>query len=250
MEPREDQPQHDSRRRVDALLVWTATTGAIVCAAFVWLATNVPQVDPVAEPVPTTDWSLPAATSSVTSAETPGPTFEALAPTNTVPTVLPSPSAATAGPAPTTGRSSHQPAPTATPTSRPSSTRLKALGAGKCLELPGSTAAPGTRLQISDCTGQAGQAWTRTASGELTVTLGGTLRCADAYGQGVKPGTPVVSWPCNGQDNQRWKINPNGTVTGVQSGLCLDVTDGSTADGALVELWTCNGRKNQQWTLG
>ncbi|MBS2966867.1 RICIN domain-containing protein, partial [Actinocrinis puniceicyclus] len=42
----------------------------------------------------------------------------------------------------------------------------------------------------------------------------------------------------------------NGTVTGVQSGLCLDVTGASTANGALVELWTCNGGSNQQWTLG
>jgi hypothetical protein len=36
----------------------------------------------------------------------------------------------------------------------------------------------------------------------------------------------------------------------VQSGLCLDVTGGSTADGALVELWNCNGGSNQQWNLG
>jgi hypothetical protein len=39
-------------------------------------------------------------------------------------------------------------------------------------------------------------------------------------------------------------------VTGVQSGLCLDVTGASTAEGAPVELWTCNGGSNQQWTLG
>jgi alpha-galactosidase len=43
---------------------------------------------------------------------------------------------------------------------------------------------------------------------------------------------------------------PDGTITGVQSGLCLDVTGASTSNGALVELWTCNGQSNQQWTLG
>jgi hypothetical protein len=44
--------------------------------------------------------------------------------------------------------------------------------------------------------------------------------------------------------------NSNGTVTGAQSGLCLDVTSAGTANGSLVELWTCNGQSNQQWTLG
>ncbi|SCE43457.1 endo-1,4-beta-xylanase [Streptomyces sp. DvalAA-14] len=39
-------------------------------------------------------------------------------------------------------------------------------------------------------------------------------------------------------------------MSGAQSGLCLDVTSASTANGALVELWTCTGASNQQWTLG
>ncbi|GAA2360683.1 hypothetical protein GCM10010246_58960 [Streptomyces cuspidosporus] len=49
---------------------------------------------------------------------------------------------------------------------------------------------------------------------------------------------------------QQWTRNSNGTITGVQSGLCLDVTGGATADGALAELWTCNGGGSQRWTLG
>jgi hypothetical protein len=60
----------------------------------------------------------------------------------------------------------------------------------------------------------------------------------------------VEIWTCNGGANQRWAVNSNGTITGTQSGLCLDVTRASSANGALVELWTCNGQSNQQWTLG
>jgi len=60
----------------------------------------------------------------------------------------------------------------------------------------------------------------------------------------------VIIWSCNGQTNQQWNVNANGTVTGAQSGLCLDVSGASTANGALVQLWTCNGQSNQQWTLG
>ncbi|HXR70379.1 RICIN domain-containing protein, partial [Actinocrinis sp.] len=41
----------------------------------------------------------------------------------------------------------------------------------------------------------------------------------------------------------------DGSITGVQSGLCLDVTNKSTANGALIQLWTCWGGSNEQWTL-
>jgi glucosylceramidase len=41
-----------------------------------------------------------------------------------------------------------------------------------------------------------------------------------------------------------------GTITGL-GGRCLDVTDGSTANGTLPQLWDCTaGNTNQQWTLG
>jgi hypothetical protein len=127
---------------------------------------------------------------------------------------------------------------------------IHAVGAGKCLDVPNSTATPGTQLQIHGCGGQPNQTWTRTSSNQLTVTLGGTTLCMDAYGNQTSPGTKVVTWSCNGQANQQWTVNSDGTITGAQSGLCLDVTGASTADGALAELWTCNGGSNQQWTLG
>jgi hypothetical protein len=40
------------------------------------------------------------------------------------------------------------------------------------------------------------------------------------------------------------------TITGAQSGLRLDVTGASTANGALVELWSRNGGGNQRRALG
>ncbi|WP_033443544.1 PQQ-dependent sugar dehydrogenase [Saccharothrix sp. NRRL B-16314] len=38
-----------------------------------------------------------------------------------------------------------------------------------------------------------------------------------------------------------------GRITGL-GGKCVDVSGGSTADGAKVQLWTCNGTAAQQWT--
>jgi len=59
-------------------------------------------------------------------------------------------------------------------------TSLHAVGAGKCLDDPNSTTTSGTQLQIWDCSGQANQTWTRTSSGQLSLTVSGTTLCLDA----------------------------------------------------------------------
>ncbi|WP_225805014.1 PHB depolymerase family esterase [Streptomyces sp. NK15101] len=125
---------------------------------------------------------------------------------------------------------------------------LRAVAAGKCLTDTNTT--PGTQQQIHACSGSANQTWTRTASNQLAVTVGGSTLCLDASAKGTTNGTKVIVWSCNGQSNQQWKFNPNGTVTGVQSGLCLDVAGLGTTDGTPVQLWSCSGGTNQQWTMG
>ena len=131
-----------------------------------------------------------------------------------------------------------------------SSGELHAVGAGKCLDVNGSSTTAGTQTQIWDCLGGANQIWTHTSSNQLTVYSGSTQMCLDAYGNGTANGTKADIWPCNGGANQQWTLNSNGTITGVQSGLCLDVNGGGTADGTLVQLWSCTGGSNQQWSLG
>jgi hypothetical protein len=131
----------------------------------------------------------------------------------------------------------------------PTST-VRAAGAGnKCLDVNGNTTTAGTQLQIWDCNGGANQRWTRAGSGALTVYENNNIRCADAYGAGTSNGTQVVIWNCNGQANQQWRFNTNGTITGVQSGLCLEVAGAGTGNGAKVQLWTCTGAANQRWNL-
>ncbi|HXR71265.1 MAG TPA: arabinofuranosidase catalytic domain-containing protein [Actinocrinis sp.] len=151
------------------------------------------------------------------------------------------------------GGTAGTPPPSSPPPSSPTPAAgapLHAVGAGKCLDDPNSSTTQGTQMQINSCSGQAGQSWTHTASGALSLTVGGSTFCLDANGQGTSPGTKAIIWSCNGQSNQQWNLNANGTITGAQSGLCLDVTGASTANGAPVELWTCNGGSNQQWKLG
>jgi hypothetical protein len=66
---------------------------------------------------------------------------------------------------------------------------------------------------------------------------------------GTTNGTAVIIWDCNGQTNQQWNVNSNGTITGVQSGLCVDANGAATANGTKIILWSCNGGANQRWTL-
>ncbi|MBE1495833.1 hypothetical protein H4696_002933 [Amycolatopsis lexingtonensis] len=122
---------------------------------------------------------------------------------------------------------------------------LRGVGSGRCLDVPNASQTDGTSLQIYDCSGGAGQQWTSTASGQLTV-FGG--KCLDVPGSATTAGTRVQIWTCHGGANQQWRVNADGTVVGVQSGLCLDVTGAATANGTAVEIWTCNGGSNQKWT--
>ncbi|MFD6529712.1 glycoside hydrolase family 27 protein [Streptomyces sp. NPDC060184] len=122
----------------------------------------------------------------------------------------------------------------------------------RCLDVEGGGTEPGTKVEIWDCHGGANQAVTLTAAGELRL-YGGSA-CVDADDNRTAPGTAVQLWTCNGGANQQWKLNPDGTVTGSQSGLCLDVTGGDkpagNLNGTALELWTCNGGANLQWSLG
>ncbi|MFC0541675.1 arabinofuranosidase catalytic domain-containing protein [Kutzneria chonburiensis] len=127
---------------------------------------------------------------------------------------------------------------------------VRAVGAGKCLDVNGLSTTPGTQLQIWDCNGGTNQTWSRTATGQLTVYSGSDMRCMAAANDQTTSGTSVVISACGSAAGQQWHFNDDGTITGAQSGLCLDVSGNSTADGAKTQLWTCNHGSNQQWTLG
>lgn len=46
-------------------------------------------------------------------------------------------------------------------------------------------------------------------------------RCLDVPSQPQSNGTQLALWDCNSGTNQQWNVNTDGTITGVQSGLCL-----------------------------
>ncbi|NUT36911.1 MAG: 1,4-beta-xylanase [Hamadaea sp.] len=112
----------------------------------------------------------------------------------------------------------------------------------RCIDVPNATQTNGTRVQLYDCNGQTNQRWTYTAGKQLQVY---GSKCLDASGQGTANGTAIIIWDCHGGTNQQWNINANGTISGVQSGRCLDVW--GTGNGQQVQLYDCHGQANQQW---
>lgn len=133
---------------------------------------------------------------------------------------------------------------TTPPTTPPptTSSAFASASSGRCLDVPASNTTNGTQPVIWDCNGAANQRWT--INGQTLQSLG---KCLDAP-LNATAGARVQIWDCNGGANQRWTINSNGTISGAQSGLCLDVNNNGTANGTTVLLWTCTAAANQRWS--
>jgi endo-1,4-beta-xylanase len=129
------------------------------------------------------------------------------------------------------------------PTPSPGTGPIKGVASGRCLDVPGSTTTDGTQLQLWDCNNRTNQQWTYTAAGELRV-LGD--KCLDAAG--TANGAKVQIYSCWGGDNQKWRLNSDGSIVGVQSGLCLDAAANGTTNGTLIQLYSCWNGANQRWS--
>lgn len=123
----------------------------------------------------------------------------------------------------------------------PPTFRLRGEASGRCLDVNGATSANGSQLIVWDCHGGANQQLTQ--SGPALQVLG---RCLDVPANAAA-GTRVQIWDCHGGANQQWTFNGNGTISNVQSGLCLDVSGAGTANGTAVTVWTCHTAANQRW---
>ncbi|MDA5147272.1 endo-1,4-beta-xylanase [Streptomyces sp. AD681] len=121
--------------------------------------------------------------------------------------------------------------------------QIKGVGSGRCLDVPNTSTSDGTQLQLWDCHSGTNQQWAHTDAGELRVYGD---KCLDAAGSGN--GTKVQIYSCWGGDNQKWRLNSDGSIVGVQSGLCLDAVGSGTANGTQVQLYSCSNGANQRWT--
>ena len=123
----------------------------------------------------------------------------------------------------------------------PPTFRLRGEGSGRCLDVNAASTANGSQMIVWDCHTNANQQFT--TSGQALQVMGKCLEVPS----GAAAGTRARIWDCNGATNQQWTINTNGTVSNVQTGLCLDVSNSSTANGTAVNVWTCHTGTNQRW---
>ncbi|WP_345962139.1 endo-1,4-beta-xylanase [Streptomyces sp. BRB040] len=122
--------------------------------------------------------------------------------------------------------------------------QIKGVGSGRCLDVPNASTSDGTQVQLWDCHSNSNQQWSYTDAGELRVYGD---KCLDAAGTGN--GAKVQIYGCWGGDNQKWRVNSDGSIVGVQSGLCLDAVGTGTANGTQIQLYSCTNGSNQRWTL-
>jgi poly(3-hydroxybutyrate) depolymerase len=126
----------------------------------------------------------------------------------------------------------------------PTTFRLRSQSADRCLDVSGANSSNGAQMIIWDCHTGTNQQFTQ--AGQTLRVMG---RCLDVPSNAA-PGARARIWDCTGGANQQWNVNTDGTVSNVQTGLCLDVDGASTANGAAVIVWSCHIGANQRWARG
>jgi len=137
-------------------------------------------------------------------------------------------------------------------------------GSHKCLDARQSTL-PGPVYQWACHSTDPNQNWlleaVATQPGWFSLRNLNSNLCLDlraGVNSPVGNGTATQQWDCfpDSIGTERWQLNVAAGVPGYltilsQSGKCLDLDSGSTADGAKVQVWDCRGNvDNQLWRQG
>lgn len=128
----------------------------------------------------------------------------------------------------------------------------------KCLTVPEIEFPPGARLEMRPCKNTADQIFEwNVLSFEIKIHK----LCVDALrsGQGSsQPGDPVGLWYCQGTQRQRWfpfRDSPQAPAISFVGGsnkngnLCMNILDGSNADGAKLVISNCDGEDYQRFHI-
>ncbi|KAJ3569902.1 hypothetical protein NP233_g4760 [Leucocoprinus birnbaumii] len=118
------------------------------------------------------------------------------------------------------------------------------LDNGKCMTA--SSNSNGAAVTLQGCTGAASQLWSF-SDGALKVHGNMCLEVTDS-----KNGSPLKISSCTtGNAKQLWNYNIWGnTLTWKGQNKCVDLSAGSTADGARIQVWDCAWNANQVWNTG
>jgi hypothetical protein len=107
---------------------------------------------------------------------------------------------------------------------------------GPCITDPGNATKSGTALTVTACNGAADQKFTFDGAFFTINNL-----CIDAKGGSTSNGTTIDLATCSGAPRQQWEVNSNGTIAGIQSNKCIQVS------GTALQLAGCTAASKQKW---
>ncbi len=131
---------------------------------------------------------------------------------------------------------------------------LKNSKSGKCVEVPGTSAAAGVQLQQNGCSGGTAQRFklTHVANGYYTIANATTGLALHVQNFLVGDNAAIQQNEAHGGDNELFTLVSYGggyLVKPMHSYKCLDIVGGSTANGALLQQYTCNQSTAQVFML-
>jgi len=116
---------------------------------------------------------------------------------------------------------------------------------GLCMDVRGSSPAPGSRVQQAACTQAPNQL--AAVPGNGTVQLLG--QCLDTAGGATAQYTPVIVAPCTGAASQQWSQGATPTLVNLKSGRCLDIPGNVSTVGRALDIFDGNTTTAQRWAL-
>jgi Ricin-type beta-trefoil lectin domain-like/Right handed beta helix region len=125
---------------------------------------------------------------------------------------------------------------------------------GKCLDVSGISTAALALMQQWACWGGDNQTFRFSpVTGGYEITARNSGLQLDVLGQSTDDGGSIIQYPFWGGANEIWQVTPTSdgyfSLTPINSGKCMNVTESSGADGALMEQRTCSGIDSQKWSL-
>lgn len=116
---------------------------------------------------------------------------------------------------------------------------------GHCLNDPGASATPGTRVQLSNCSTARGQRWIAETNG----TLSAAGRCLAVTSSSMLHGAAIVLARCGSSSAQKWLRGPDGELMNAHSGLCLADPGSSKASGTRLVQDDCYEQPGEIWVI-
>ncbi|MGC9538888.1 alpha-L-fucosidase [Streptomyces sp. UG1] len=133
--------------------------------------------------------------------------------------------------------------------------RLVNRKSGKVMDVSGASSADGAPVIQWPWTGGTNQQWKLLLNSDgsyllVNVRSGKVLNSPSGSSQG----SALNQWANTSTSNQWWTLVPSETsghyrLVNVAGGLCADVKDASTADGAPIVQWPATGGTNQEWRI-